>query len=130
MFLKQLVRAWPCLSGLVGNPNGIATAGPGFRRSRQLPCLFDMSRISPLPEEMGRLDGRLLLSGTGPHDGQSSQPESPPPGNLLRKARRHLLKPGEQVSLLINTRGLRQHPARGATDRAPGMRRLPAAAGG
>ncbi|XP_050765174.1 tapasin-like [Gymnogyps californianus] len=70
--------------GLVGNPNGIAAAGPSFRRSRQLPCVFEMTKTIPLSKEteIVRLNVRLLLSRTGSKDGQSSQPENLPPDNI------------------------------------------------
>ncbi|XP_059685511.1 tapasin-related protein-like [Gavia stellata] len=70
--------------GLVGNPNGIAAAGPSFRRSRQLPCVFETSKTIPLSKETEiiRLNVRLLLSGTGSKDGQRSQPENLPPDNI------------------------------------------------
>lgn len=76
--------AWPCLSGLVGNLNGIAAAGPGSRGSRQLPCVFETSKTIPLSKEteMVRLNVRLLLSGTGPKGGQRSPPENLPPDNI------------------------------------------------
>ncbi|KAF1582506.1 hypothetical protein FQV11_0015045, partial [Eudyptes moseleyi] len=65
-------------------PNGITTAGPSFRRNRQLPCTFETSKISPLSKETEiiRLNARLLLSRTGSKDGQRSQPENLPPGNI------------------------------------------------
>ncbi|KFM06880.1 hypothetical protein AS27_13565, partial [Aptenodytes forsteri] len=65
-------------------PNGIATAGPSFRRNRQPPCVFETSKISPLSKETEiiRLNARLLLSRTGSKDGQRSQPENLPPGNI------------------------------------------------
>ncbi|KAF1413861.1 hypothetical protein FQV22_0014169, partial [Spheniscus magellanicus] len=65
-------------------PNGITTAGPSFRRNRQLPCMFETSKISPLSKETEiiRLNARLLLSRTGSKDGQRSQPENLPPGNI------------------------------------------------
>ncbi|KAF1656829.1 hypothetical protein FQA23_0006922, partial [Aptenodytes patagonicus] len=64
-------------------PNGIATAGPSFRRNRQPPCVFETSKISPLSKETEiiRLNARLLLR-TGSKDGQRSQPENLPPGNI------------------------------------------------
>ncbi|KFV44084.1 hypothetical protein N328_09885, partial [Gavia stellata] len=65
-------------------PNGIAAAGPSFRRSRQLPCVFETSKTIPLSKETEiiRLNVRLLLSGTGSKDGQRSQPENLPPDNI------------------------------------------------
>ncbi|KAF1453806.1 hypothetical protein FQV07_0002442, partial [Pygoscelis papua] len=64
-------------------PNGSTTAGPSFRRNRQLPCMFETSKISPLSKETEiRLNARLLLSRTGSKDGQRSQPENLPPGNI------------------------------------------------
>ncbi|XP_074449908.1 uncharacterized protein LOC141746065 isoform X3 [Larus michahellis] len=68
--------------GLVGNLNGIATAGPGF--SRQLPCVFETSKFIPLSKETEiiRLNVRLLLSGTGSKGGQRPQPENLPPDKI------------------------------------------------
>ncbi|KFQ63655.1 hypothetical protein N334_05474, partial [Pelecanus crispus] len=65
-------------------PNVIVRAGPSFRRSRQLPCVFETSKISPLSKEaeIVRLNVRLLLSRTRSKDGQRSQPESLPPDNI------------------------------------------------
>ncbi|KFQ88769.1 hypothetical protein N337_11066, partial [Phoenicopterus ruber ruber] len=65
-------------------PNGIATAGPGFGRSRQLPCVFETSKTIPLSTEIEivRLNVRLLLRGATSKDGQRSQPENLPPDNI------------------------------------------------
>ncbi|KAM6373227.1 uncharacterized protein J5M81_012524, partial [Pluvialis apricaria] len=70
--------------GLVGTLNGIAAAGPGFRSSRELPCVFETSKIIPLTKEteIVRLNVRLLLSATGPEDAQRSPPEHLPPDNI------------------------------------------------
>ncbi|XP_064022152.1 tapasin-related protein-like isoform X2 [Pogoniulus pusillus] len=72
-----------CL-GLLGSLNGIATEGSSFRRSWQLPCVFETSKILPLSKEPEavRLNTRLLLSTAGSTAGQRSQPENLPPDNI------------------------------------------------
>ncbi|XP_054250494.1 tapasin-related protein-like [Indicator indicator] len=72
-----------CL-GLTGIPDGIATADSSFRRSWQLPCVFETSKIIPLSKEPQtvRLNTRLLLSRTGSTEGQRSQPENLPPDSI------------------------------------------------
>ncbi|KAM6296754.1 tapasin-related protein-like [Aegotheles albertisi] len=80
---RLAARCLLCL-GLVGNLNGIAAASPSFRRSWQLPCVFEMSKIIPLTKETEpvRLNIRLLLSRTGSRDGQRPQLENPLPDNI------------------------------------------------
>ncbi|XP_074017001.1 tapasin-related protein-like [Numenius arquata] len=70
--------------GLVGTLSGIRAAGPGFRSSRQLPCVFETSKFIPLSKEteLVRLHVRLLLSGTGRKDGQTFLPENLPPDKI------------------------------------------------
>lgn len=124
--------SWPCLSGLVGNPNGITTAGLSFGRSRQLPCVFETSKIVPLTDkaEITRLNVRLVLSRAGSRAGQRSQPENLPPDNIpsfivqgefsAQVKRARLAPPQGQKS--------HQHPARRATDLLPGIHGLHTAA--
>uniref|UniRef100_A0A8B9Q665 Ig-like domain-containing protein n=1 Tax=Apteryx owenii TaxID=8824 RepID=A0A8B9Q665_APTOW len=66
------------------NPNGIATAGSSFRKSRQLACVFETSKIIPLTKELEiiRLNVRLLLSGTESEEARRSHSENHPQDNI------------------------------------------------
>ncbi|PKU35558.1 tapasin-related [Limosa lapponica baueri] len=68
----------PAQEGLVGTLSGVTASGPGFRSSRQLPCVFETSKFIPLSKEteLVRLHVRLLLSRTGWKDGQRFPPEN------------------------------------------------------
>ncbi|XP_009679178.2 tapasin-related protein-like [Struthio camelus] len=64
--------------GVARNPNGITTAGSSFRKSRELSCVFETSKIIPLSKEIEtiRLNVRLLLSETESKEDQRSHPEN------------------------------------------------------
>nr|XP_013817375.1 PREDICTED: tapasin-related protein-like isoform X2 [Apteryx mantelli mantelli] len=70
--------------GIAKNLNGIATAGSSFRKSRQLACVFETSKIIPLTKELEiiRLNVRLLLSGTESEEAQRSHSENHPQDNI------------------------------------------------
>nr|XP_025963359.1 tapasin-related protein-like isoform X2 [Dromaius novaehollandiae] len=74
--------SWACFintsAGIARNLNGIATAGSSFRKSRQLSCVFETSKIIPLSKEIEtiRLNVRLLLSGTESKEAQRSHSEN------------------------------------------------------
>uniref|UniRef100_A0A8B9Q7K6 Ig-like domain-containing protein n=1 Tax=Apteryx owenii TaxID=8824 RepID=A0A8B9Q7K6_APTOW len=70
--------------GIAKNPNGIATAGSSFRKSRQLACVFETSKIIPLTKELEiiRLNVRLLLSGTESEEARRSHSENHPQDNI------------------------------------------------
>ncbi|XP_074869894.1 tapasin-related protein-like isoform X2 [Carettochelys insculpta] len=79
MNFRIYMAFWFLCTGTLKHHNEVATAGPTFSQSRQLPCLFVTTETIPLSSEIKytRQNAWLLLRET-----ESKDPERPQPENL------------------------------------------------